>query len=344
MGMKLHLKALLYKEALLLRRDYKRLFVEFALPLLLAYFMYSSISVIVPIDHPEGSKLDMGYEASSERQSHFSNIFFHRNYGTCLNEHKYLGLVSDNPLFTEIFSQKLQENAPIQIKEFPNVDKLVQYAAHPDYNKTHKATDELCLGIALKSKNNQEFEYTFYVDKDNGTQLQENLYDDSLKMPDFETFTSLKYIGTFQIMIDSVISKIVSNDNSTFISFAIAPMAVKAHKRPVAPAYTIINTIVIFILVCSTLSLQFLIPRMQIEKVNKIRDFMRMMGMTDTPYYLSYYIFQALTSLVVCTILSFALNHFIFKNTNFFIIFIGNYLMLLTTFPFAVVIKYFINS
>ena len=175
-----HLKALLYKETLLLKRDTKRIFVEFVLTLVLVAMMCFSLGTISKIDVKESSKLDEGYGASSELNTLFSKHFKQLDYGKCQDFHSYLGLVSNSATFTEILKQKLSENANINVMEFPTVEALKKYAENPTIkNAKDNSRDIICLGVSLLNTGNK-YSYTLHVDKNEGTLNRESIYDDGV--------------------------------------------------------------------------------------------------------------------------------------------------------------------
>ena len=116
-------------------------------------------------------------------------------------------------------------------------------------------------------------------------------------------------------------------------------MKVKAHKESNIMGNIAPVLMSVYVIVGATLALQFLIVRMQTEKVNKIRDFMRMMGMADTPYYLSCFLFYGASSLIMTILLTLAVTLLALTNTSFIVLFIDIYLLMMTVFPFAVLVK-----
>ena len=92
-------------------------------------------------------------------------------------------------------------------------------------------------------------------------------------------------------------------------------------------------------LTSAVVSLVFLVSRLQTEKTNKIRDYLRMMGMQDTSYYLSYFIFLLITSFFVSAAITGGIAYSFAKKTNILILWITCYGIVLTIFPFAIIFK-----
>jgi len=138
----------------------------------------------------------------------------------------------------------------------------------------------------------------------------------------------------------------VTNNSKTAISYLITPSSSKeytirsdlADSMDLQSTFTSMNAILFFFL-STLITLDYLISRMQVEKCSKMRNFMRMMGMSDTFYYMSYFIFHALSSLLLSLLITAIARLLLFPGTNIVLIFIQTYLMLLNVFFFALLIK-----
>jgi hypothetical protein len=64
-----------------------------------------------------------------------------------------------------------------------------------------------------------------------------------------------------------------------------------------------------------------------------------MMGVSNTTYYLSYFIFHALCSFLLAAMIALVARLELFANTYYALLFIQAYLMLLNIFTFAVLLK-----
>lgn len=148
-----------------------------------------------------------------------------------------------------------------------------------------------------------------------------------------------KTLGGYQAVIDSVIAKMALNDVNAEITYLISPASVKPYVNDKMTAGGRALIVIIFFLLCTTISLVFLLSRMQTEKTTRMRDFMRMMGMHDTAYYTSHFIFYAITSLFLAAMISLVARLELFANTYYALLFIQTYLMLLNVFSIAVLFK-----
>lgn len=152
-------------------------------------------------------------------------------------------------------------------------------------------------------------------------------------------YTSLRDVGTFETFVESVITKYLLGEEAHLVYFG-TPMHVKAFNFDVIPIEVYGNFIAMFFLMSGMMILMQLIIRLQTEKVNKIRELMRTLGMTDTAYYVSYFIFHLGSSLVVIMVQALLLKSFLLNNISYLILFVHGLLLMINIFAFALIIKY----
>ena len=152
-----------------------------------------------------------------------------------------------------------------------------------------------------------------------------------------DTFKKLKYIGTFQTYIESIIASHIMKN--VYISYLVSPMHVNSYKFDTIPASIQGNNISMYFILLGAMSMSFLIVRLQTEKTKKIREFMRIMGMTDTSYYLSYLFSYMISGFISILLVTICLKLFYLTQTNPLIIFVTGFLICLNTFSFALIIK-----
>ena len=152
-----------------------------------------------------------------------------------------------------------------------------------------------------------------------------------------DTYNKLKYVGTFQTYIEGIIASYI--ETNVYISYLVSPMHVNSYKSDLISASIQGSKISMYLILLAVMSMSFLIVRLQTEKTMKIREFMRIMGMTDTSYYLSYLIFYMFTGFISVLITTICLKLFYLTQTNPLIIFITGFLICLNTFSFALIIK-----
>ena len=148
-----------------------------------------------------------------------------------------------------------------------------------------------------------------------------------------------RVIGGFQTIIDSVITKIALNDDKAGITYLISPSMGTEYTYDSMGTELRAYTLMGFYLLCTLMTLLSLISRMQVEKTTKMRDFMRMMGMNDTPYYLSHFIFHAIFTFFLSILTAIIANALLLCNVNYFVLLIQTYLIYLNVFFMALLAK-----
>ena len=148
-----------------------------------------------------------------------------------------------------------------------------------------------------------------------------------------------RVIGGFQTIIDSVITKIALNNSDAGITYLISPSMgtdyIHDHIGTKLRTYLLMG----FYLLCTIMTLLSLVSRMQVEKTTKMRDFMRIMGMNDTPYYLSHFIFHAIFTLFLSILTAIIARTLLLRNVDYVVVLIQTYLIYLNVFFMALLAK-----
>jgi len=149
-----------------------------------------------------------------------------------------------------------------------------------------------------------------------------------------------KVIGGFQTIIDSVITKIVLNNNSDAgITYLISPSMGTDYIEDYGVTEIRTYLLMGFYLLSTVMTLLSLVSRMQVEKTTKMRDFMRMMGMNDTPYYLSHFIFHAIFTFFLSILTAIIARTLLLRNVDYVVVLIQTYLIYLNVFFMALLAK-----
>jgi len=145
-------------------------------------------------------------------------------------------------------------------------------------------------------------------------------------------------VGGYIPLLNSIIPKMADVGNLEF-TYLFSPSKSKYKENrktfentsPImCKAYCLI--FIIFLLLT-------LIVRLQNEKHSRIRSFMRMMGMSDSPYYISHFISFPVFSFSIAILTTVFGKALYLKRVNTIIIFIQCYLMLMSVFFFALFSK-----
>lgn len=79
------------------------------------------------------------------------------------------------------------------------------------------------------------------------------------------------------------------------------------------------------------------------EKQQKVRELMKMMGLTELPYWLSWYTYYFLVLLVICIAMTLLMIP-VFTHSNLFLIFIYFFLFALSLFSYSIFITAFFSN
>jgi len=139
-------------------------------------------------------------------------------------------------------------------------------------------------------------------------------------------------------LLYSSIAKIVTNEYAQF-TYIFSPSIAKDVESAATLRKSLPGTCKVYYFICITFALLTLIIRLQREKHSKIRSFMRIMGMSDSSYYISHLIFFAAYSFGIAILMTVFGKVFYLKKVNVLIIFIQCYLMLMSVFFFALLSK-----
>jgi len=98
-----------------------------------------------------------------------------------------------------------------------------------------------------------------------------------------------------------------------------------------------------FFMIIMLIPFYYLTSKIAAEKESKAREGMKMMGLTDSTYYLSWFIVYAVIALVTCLLLTF-MSVWIFTNVNKFLYFWFCYIYQMSLFGIAFLIVSFLPT
>ena len=236
-------------------------------------------------------------------------------------------------------------------KDFKNQAEMNEYIKSSDYGKTEDKP-LICFGISFsQDKINHKYDYSLhYFDNNNDKYNSVSdvprtffLRDPFQTSPDFESYMKYQYNGytyIMKIITDYIYSQEI--DNETKINFGILPMKYNSYK--IDSFGSIIGEIgPFFIIVAYVSNLGLYVYRMVFEKETKVKEGMKMMGLTDGIYFLSYLIQYSIISLIDSLIISFILL-LLFTKTPFIVLFLMIFLFSLNVFALAFCFQSFIEK
>ena len=235
--------------------------------------------------------------------------------------------------------------------DFENEDEMNNYLKSSEYGK-NKDNPLICFGISFsEDKINHKYNYSLHY-FDNNNERYEGMSDvpkssflrDPFQTnPDFDSYSKYQHNGytyIMKIITDYIYSQEVSNE--TKINFGILPMKYNSYKSD--RFGSIIGEIGPFFIICSYVSsIGLYVYRMVFEKETRVKEGMKIMGLTDGIYFLSYLIQYIIISIFDSVVISF-LFLLLFTKTPFIVLFLMIFLFSLNVFSLAFCFQSFIEK
>ena len=156
---------------------------------------------------------------------------------------------------------------------------------------------KICFGISFsQDRINHKYDYSLHYFEYGGQDGSEDVpntlsLDNQFQtIPDFNSYIKYQYNGysyIMKIVTDYIYSQEIGDE--TKINFGIIPMKYESFKKD--PFGNIIGEIGSFFMIVAYVSnLGIYVYKMVLEKEIKVKEGMKMMGLTDGIYFLSYFI------------------------------------------------------
>ena len=227
-------------------------------------------------------------------------------------------MIKDSLIFKNIINFSLNENS---FKEFASIEEMENYIKTPEY--ITDLDNLICFGLKFSydiEKKCYNYSLHFFDNKLGKEGIQdipnngEGMFETFQMGPDLTSYSIYKnsaYSYMIKIVNEYILEKEL-NDNSAELNYAIIPMKYKEFKIDNFGEY-IAYVITIIIVIAYMAPLSLYIYRIVGEKETKIKETMKIMGLTEIEYFLSYFIQYFIISLLVSLINSFLLN-LVFKH------------------------------
>ncbi len=234
-------------------------------------------------------------------------------------------------------------------KDFNSIDEMNNYIKSNLYGEDEKYP-LLCMGISFEENtDNHTYNYGLHYfetnaeDGANDIPKSHFLIDTFQSGPDLSSYKKYQSngYGYFMKIISEYILKQESHENIK-LNFAILPMKYKSYRQD--PFGTVVGYIgPFFIIVAYMGNLCIYVYRMVLEKETKAKEGMKIMGLTEGIYFLSYFIQFTVISLVTSAInaLIFLL---LFTRIPFLVFFLIFFLFSLNIFALAFFFQSFIDK
>ena len=234
-------------------------------------------------------------------------------------------------------------------KDFENEEEMNRYIISSKYGENEE-NPLLCFGISFsEDKINHTYNYSLHyfenIADDSAEDVPKSFY---LKDP-FQTNADLESYIKYQFNGYSYIMKIITDyvysqeiDPETKINFGILPMKYKSYK--IDPFGEELGEIcAFFVITAYMVNLLMYVYRMVLEKEIRIKEGMKIMGLTEGIYFLSYFIQYIIISLFVSAINS-AIFLLIFTQIPYIVFFLIFFLFSINVFSLAFFFQSFIEK
>ena len=231
--------------------------------------------------------------------------------------------------------------------DFATIDEFKDYMKNSSYGSQNNP--EICFGIFFSQKDN-EYNYSMhYFDNKimNGAEdIPASLYLlDRLQVgPDMKSYEKYQKNGYTYIMkvINDYILKNATNKNDIKLNFGILPMKYESYRTDSSHTFlAYIGPFFIFIAYIGHLSKYAY--KMTLEKETKLKEGMKIMGLTDGIYFMSYFIQYIVIALFDAFINTLILLN-VFKQIPFVVLFLMIFLFSMNIFALAFLFQSFINK
>ena len=231
--------------------------------------------------------------------------------------------------------------------DFSTIEEFKDYMKNSSYGSRNNP--EICFGIFFSYKDN-EYNYSMhYFDNKvmNGAEdIPASLYllDRFQVGPDMESYEKYQKNGYTYIMklINDYILKNATNKNDIKLNFGVLPMKYENYRTD--SAYTFLAYIgPFFIFIAYIGHLSKYAYKMALEKETKAKEGMKIMGLTDGIYFMSYFIQYIVIALFDAFINTLILLN-VFKQIPFVVFFLLFFLFSMNVFALAFLFQSFINK
>ena len=241
----------------------------------------------------------------------------------------------------------------IYFKDFENVDKLDEYVKDKKYGQ--EGFPEICFGISFKKESETKYDYALhYFDSifDQGVKdvpnVMNGLFDQFSSGPDltsYKLYQSSGYTYIMKLINEHILNGGTddnSNDYTKKINFGMVAMPYENYRSD--PFSSVIGYFIpFFIVIAYMCPLCLYVYRMVGEKENKSKEGMKIMGLGEGTYFLSYFIQYIIISLIDSIVNTYFLS-LLFSKIPFYYIFIVLFLWTLDVFALIFFFQSFIDK
>ena len=254
-------------------------------------------------------------------------------------------IISDAFLYQSIFNLSITND---NFLDFDSISDMESYVEDPTFGTESKPA--ICFGMRLEEKENSYNYSLHYFDSifDEGIQdlkdIIEGPFDLFQSGPDMESYEKYQYSGYTYIMkvINEYILKKETKNMDASLNFGMMPMKYVNYKKDDFGEF--IGFIIPFFLVIAYMCpLCLYVYRMVSEKESRAKEGMKIMGLGEGTYFMSYFL-QYLVINIFVSLINTIITKFIFTKIPFYFIYLIFFLWSMNVFALAFFYQSFIDS
>ena len=309
MGNSSHLKALIKKNLLVYKSTFILTIIELVFPMLVI-FLFWKLRTLFEITNTQ-IKDDIEYYYN-ESLSFSDKIYFNRYhiFSYCSITHKFIAIIGDD--FPIQYFNRLNITFFIN---YSSIKELNEYIESPQYGTDWRKNPEICFGITYSLKENKyKFKlhffaslYYYHYPQIPSTAL--NFLEQFATQPDFSSYYKYAYQGFLEVLkslYDIILKKETKNIFAS-ISFTVMPQKFDKLTED-SFRYFLKFILGFFVVIAYALPLSINIYRLVKEKESRAKEGMKIMGLKESTYFLSYFIIYLIVNLIYSFCNSILLN------------------------------------
>ena len=368
MGSCSHLSALLKKNLILIKRKPITSLCEIIFPFILLAIVIALRSAFEINKFYYGNTPDTEYIQTNSTAlftSTSSDPSTSEDFYT-LTIRKHLDICKQRPIIAligESFPSELQsklsqliqvENPIITFKQFDSADELDKHVEHEHYAEDLNEYPPICFGIKVEeteSSTTKAYDVSLHYfgsDRDNGVKdipstITENLdpFQNGPDMDSYKRYITSGYLYIMKLIYDYILQK-ETNTNTAQINYGVVAQKFTMYQED--PFSLFIGMILPFFLVVAYLvPLALQVSKMVVEKESRVKEGMKIMGLGEGMYFLSYFI-QFFIINILYTIVNGLITTQVFKHTDVLYLFAFYFLFGMNIFALAFFFQSFIDK
>ena len=236
----------------------------------------------------------------------------------------------------------------IEFKNYDSIEKMEEYVKDKTYGK--KGNELICFGISFK-QDGHKYDYSLhYFDSifSQGVQdvpyMGDSIFDQFTTGPNLDSYRKYQKSGYTYILklINEYILQQETDDSNAKIDFAMVALPYENYRFD--PFSSVISYFIpIFMVIAYMCPLCLYVYRMVGEKENKSKEGMKIMGLSESTYFLSYFLQYIVISFIDSVINIFFMS-LLFSRVPFILLFVILFLWALDVFGLVFFFQSFIDK